>query len=199
MSEPIEASLLQRAKDGEPGAWEALVDRLRIRLWLRAKKLARTDADAEDLVQMTWLRLLEVDPPRHSSNFVGWVSTIMNHLFLDKFVRKSKRCRPVGLDQDVRNPPEAEPDFEPDLIEVLHELIQQLPDVQRRAIQMKYWEKKSNPEICAGLTMGYDRLAGLLHRVKIRLREQIRSQRPEIVDVLALDVIEEVNHDKRSH
>jgi RNA polymerase sigma factor (sigma-70 family) len=53
------AALVEAARDGDEGAWAALVDRLEplLRHVVRGYRLSR--ADVEDVLQSTWLRLFE--------------------------------------------------------------------------------------------------------------------------------------------
>ena len=73
---PTVTELLARAADGDSGAWNALVDRYTNLLWSVARSHRLGDADAGDVVQTTWLRLVEnlgriEDPER----LPGWLVT----------------------------------------------------------------------------------------------------------------------------
>jgi RNA polymerase sigma factor (sigma-70 family) len=70
------ADLLRRADAGDQGAWNALVARYTNLLWSVARAHRLGDADAGDVVQTTWLRLVEhlgriEDPER----LPGWLAT----------------------------------------------------------------------------------------------------------------------------
>ncbi len=52
-------SLVSRAAGGDPAAWNALVDRYNGLLWSIARSYRLRDADASDVLQTAWMRLLE--------------------------------------------------------------------------------------------------------------------------------------------
>ncbi|MDQ8044062.1 MAG: sigma-70 family RNA polymerase sigma factor [Solirubrobacteraceae bacterium] len=47
------------AAEGDPGAWQSLVDQFSGLVWATARGHRLSDADAADVVQTTWLRLVE--------------------------------------------------------------------------------------------------------------------------------------------
>ena len=64
------AALVQAAADGDRAAWDALVDRYNGLVWSVARSHRLSPVDASDVVQTTWLRLVEhldrlQDPERH--------------------------------------------------------------------------------------------------------------------------------------
>jgi RNA polymerase sigma factor (sigma-70 family) len=68
--------LFRRAEAGEQAAWNAIVDRYTKLLWSVARAHRLGTADAADVVQTTWLRLVEhfgriEDPER----LAGWLAT----------------------------------------------------------------------------------------------------------------------------
>lgn len=70
------ADLLRRADRGEQAAWDAIVERYTALLWSVARAHRLGSADAADVVQTTWLRLVEhlgqiQDPDR----LPGWLTT----------------------------------------------------------------------------------------------------------------------------
>ncbi len=88
--------LLQRAADGDRSAWDALVERFTSLLWSVARAHRLSDADAGDVVQTTWLRLVEhlgrIEEP---DRLAGWLATTARHECL-RVLRRSGRERPAG-------------------------------------------------------------------------------------------------------
>lgn len=73
--EPV-TPLVQRAAAGDQAAWNALVDRYTNLVWSVARSYRLSSSDAGDVVQTTWLRLVEnlgkvQDPER----LPGWLAT----------------------------------------------------------------------------------------------------------------------------
>ena len=69
-------TLVNRAAGGEQDAWDSLVDRFENLLWSVGRAHRLNTADAADVVQTTWLRLLEnlgrIDDPER---LAGWLVT----------------------------------------------------------------------------------------------------------------------------
>lgn len=70
------ATLLRAASEGDQEAWNAITDRFTSLLWSVARSYRLGSDDAEDVVQNTWLRLLEnltkIDNPEA---LPGWLAT----------------------------------------------------------------------------------------------------------------------------
>lgn len=62
--------------------------------WVRslALRLTQDDAQADDLVQDTWLSALG-NPPRHSARLRGWLGRLMRHRWLHTLREQSRRTR----------------------------------------------------------------------------------------------------------
>lgn len=70
------AELLARARDGDAAAWDALVARYTGLLWAVARSHRLSTADAGDVVQTTWLRLLQhADRIYDAERLASWLGT----------------------------------------------------------------------------------------------------------------------------
>jgi len=68
--------LVARAIQGDRRAWEALVDLYSGLIWSVTRQFRLCDADAADVAQTTWLRLLEHIDRLHDASRVGpWLAT----------------------------------------------------------------------------------------------------------------------------
>jgi RNA polymerase sigma factor (sigma-70 family) len=68
--------LVVRARSGDQQAWAALTDRYTNLLWSVARGMRLTRADAADVVQTTWLRLVEsLDTLREPEHLGSWLVT----------------------------------------------------------------------------------------------------------------------------
>ena len=76
-SPPVSASfLVSRAKMGDKEAWDALVERYASLIWSICRKYRLNEADAEDVGQCVWLRLVEhVGTIRDPAALPGWLVT----------------------------------------------------------------------------------------------------------------------------
>jgi len=92
------ATLLAQAAQGDQRAWNALVDEHSRLLWSVARSFRLDAADANDVVQTTWLRLLEhLDRIEDPSRLVGWLVTTARREAM-RVLRRSGRERPVVED-----------------------------------------------------------------------------------------------------
>ena len=73
--DPVPA-LVRAAARGDAQAWNRLVDRFEDLVWSICRRYRLTDQDAADVVQLTWLRLLEhLDQIRDPHRLAGWLAT----------------------------------------------------------------------------------------------------------------------------
>jgi RNA polymerase sigma factor (sigma-70 family) len=103
------ATLLARAAQGDQRAWNELVDEHSRLLWSVARSFRLDAADANDVVQTTWLRLLEhLDRIEDPSRLVGWLVTTARREAM-RVLRRSSRERPVVEDTVLDRPDEGPP------------------------------------------------------------------------------------------
>jgi RNA polymerase sigma factor (sigma-70 family) len=68
--------LVTRAKNGEQQAWDALVERYAPLIWSICRRYRLERADAEDVGQAVWLKLVaHLDQLRDSAALPGWLAT----------------------------------------------------------------------------------------------------------------------------
>jgi len=90
---------VRSAADGDQSAWNELVDRFSGLLWATCHAFRLSTADAGDVCQLTWLRLLEhLDSIRDPSRLPGWLATTCRRECL-VLLRRNKRLQPVDDDR----------------------------------------------------------------------------------------------------
>jgi RNA polymerase sigma factor (sigma-70 family) len=68
--------LLVRARDGDQVAWDAIVERFSGLLWATARAHRMTTAQSADVIQNTWLRLVEnLDRIQDPERLGAWLAT----------------------------------------------------------------------------------------------------------------------------
>jgi RNA polymerase sigma factor (sigma-70 family) len=96
------AALVQRAAAGDHEAWKALVERFGSTVWAIARAHRLNAAEAADVSQATWHRLLEqldrIQPPERIG---AWLATTARRESLN-ILRLAGRPTPHGYDSDVR-------------------------------------------------------------------------------------------------
>ncbi len=76
VDDEVVESIVRRAAAGDRAAWETLVDRYVALLWAVALRHGIGEADAADVVQTTWVRLLEhINDIREPARISAWLAT----------------------------------------------------------------------------------------------------------------------------
>ena len=96
--------LVRAAAGGSQDAWNALVERFAPRVWAVARAHRLSPADAADVSQTTWLRLVEHLPRLSAPDSVGaWLVTTARRECL-RIIRRSRREAPTENLTDVPAP-----------------------------------------------------------------------------------------------
>jgi RNA polymerase sigma factor (sigma-70 family) len=100
IAETPTSDLVTRARAGSHPAWIELVDRFTPMLWTIARRYHLNHDDAADVVQATWLRLVEnLGRIREPGHIAGWLVTTCQREAL-RVAQVSARCSP----QDTTDP-----------------------------------------------------------------------------------------------
>ncbi|HEX2272873.1 MAG TPA: sigma-70 family RNA polymerase sigma factor [Acidimicrobiales bacterium] len=93
-------ALVRAAAEGDQVAWGALVERFSGLVWAVARAHRLSKADAADVSQTTWMRLVEhLGDIRQPERVGAWLSATARHECL-RVIRKSGRAVPTELDDD---------------------------------------------------------------------------------------------------
>lgn len=89
--------LVRSAAAGDRAAWERLVDQYSRLLWAMTRDFKLAESDAADVVQATWLRLLEhIDRIEYPERIGSWLATTARH----ECLRRLTACKRVVLVED---------------------------------------------------------------------------------------------------
>jgi RNA polymerase sigma factor (sigma-70 family) len=170
------AELVQRASDGDQDAWDALVDRFGGTVWAIARGHRLNAADAADVFQTTWLRLLEnIDRIQQPSRVGAWLATTARRECL-RVLRLAGRQIPNGEDFDVLPDPASTRSADADLVArerkvIVNELVDQLPIRSQLLLRMLSADTPlSYLEISEALSMP----VGSIGPTRARALEQLR-------------------------
>jgi len=105
------SQLVRRAAMGDRSAWEHLVDQYSRLIWAMTRDFKLPESDAADVVQVTWLRLLEhIDRIEHPDRVGSWLATTARHECLRHVAARNRitlvRDDEVTLDGAVPHQPE---------------------------------------------------------------------------------------------
>lgn len=109
------AATVTAAAQGDKDAWEQLVARFGGLLWAIARSHRLNQSDAADVVQSTWLKLLEHFGDLRSPEAVGaWLATTARRECL-AVLRSRDRERPSDLETDGEGAAQQAPEDSPEL------------------------------------------------------------------------------------
>jgi RNA polymerase sigma-70 factor (ECF subfamily) len=184
MGGEAEAALMARYCDGDAAAFEALYAAVAPRLFSYLLSLIGERATAEDLLQITFIKLHESRAVYvRGADPLPWLYTIAHRTCLDE-LRRRKRSRvkltddgaaPAEVPAGIAGNPEGTPDGE-GFSEATLEALQQLPESQREALILTKLHGKSHREAAAitGSTPAAIKLRA--HRAYVTLRNLLAKQ-----------------------
>jgi RNA polymerase sigma factor (sigma-70 family) len=89
------ATLVRAAADGDQDAWDAIVNQFQGLVWSTVRSYRLSDAEAADVVQTAWLRLVEnLGTLREPERVGGWLATTASRECL-RLLRTAGRSIPV--------------------------------------------------------------------------------------------------------
>ena len=89
--DPTVIALVTRARDGDQGAWDEIVERFAPLVWSVCRRHGLYAADADDVGASVWLRLVErLDTIRDPAALAGWLATITRRECLNTLRARTK-------------------------------------------------------------------------------------------------------------
>ena len=171
--------LLQRAGAGDRQAAAALVRRHSSRMLGVATRMLNDAAEAEDVVQDVFIRIWRAAPRWRpgQAKVSTWMFKIAVNLCLDRL----RKPRMLDMDAAPETPDTAaspQDDLEAaDRTRVVGDALSSLPDRQRAALTLCYFQELSNIEAAEVLDVSVDALESLLARGRRSLRAALQDQK----------------------
>jgi RNA polymerase sigma-70 factor (ECF subfamily) len=175
ISEDNERELIDRARSGEPIAFERLAKRYVAHLWRCALALCRDGHWAEDLSQETlveaWRSLARFDS---RCKFSTWLYGILRHRFL-KGRRQQNATRPAAPDALAQVPcssrtPSSSAEASEDASRI-REAVASLPEVHRLVVELRFFAGATLDEIAAALGCPLGTVKSRLHHALEKMRQ----------------------------
>jgi len=162
---PDEQTLVEAAR-ADPARFLDLYERHFHRVWAYVIRRTESRAEAEDITSEVFRRALENlhGYEWRGTPFLAWLFRIAANALAH---RREKRGRESGDPL----PEAAEPDEQLERRAMLFQLVERLPDVQRRVIELRYVEQKSLHEVAEEL----GRTEGAVKQVQRRALETLRA------------------------
>ena len=174
------AILMAHAQDGDRSAYQRLLREITPYLRSLAARRHRDPNDIEDAVQDVLLTVHAIrntfDPTRP---FGPWLVTIANRRFIDRLRRQGRRRgreTPLMPEHETFSEPQANLEERPDRHE-LEKAINELPPMQRKAVQLLKLKEMSLREAAAQSGMSIAALKVATHRAVSSLRKMLGGQR----------------------
>jgi RNA polymerase sigma-70 factor (ECF subfamily) len=171
LGEDRDALLMVRAAEGDSRAFEDLVIRNQSAAWALAVHYLGDAAEAEDIVQEAFLKLLRAAPRyQPTARFRTYFSRIVVRLCLDFRSKKGPAYRealPESVDT-ARDPEAVLRDEE--TAKELRRALDDLPPAQRMALLLRHLEGFTYSEIAEAMSISTKAVDSLLQRARLALR-----------------------------
>ncbi|HET7726995.1 MAG TPA: sigma-70 family RNA polymerase sigma factor [Candidatus Limnocylindrales bacterium] len=168
--------LVADAKAGDAEAFAALFDHYHVRVYRYIANRVQRPADAEDLTQLVFVKVLEALPRYEARGvpFGGWLFRLARNVVID-FVRT--RHEHAGLDSAVARPsahrgPDEEAMTRAD-IEAMRDALAALTEEQREAISLRFFAGLTTREVAVAMNRQEGTVRGLQFRAIASLRRSM--------------------------
>lgn len=182
---PVASDEALAACSDVPDCREILLRRYDQKIRACARRMSLGGSDAEDLAQETYVRVLQALPTFEGrSSFSTWLARIATNSCVDQFrrgkLRQFRRYDPRDdewfWDRQVDpSPLPAEVLIADALACHLNEAIAELPDDQRRVVELALVDGLPQAEIAERLGLTVEAVKGRLKRARVRLRRRLEQ------------------------
>lgn len=170
--------LLRRIAEEDGTAVRRMVARKLPRILGLAQRMLGDGMEAEDVAQDAFLRVWKQAPKWRQSDarFDTWLHRVVLNLCYDRL--RKKRERPVAEIPETIDPGPA-PDQrlgEDDQRKGIDAALAALPDRQREAITLQYYQELTNIEAATAMGVSVEALESLLSRARRNLRAHLQDE-----------------------
>ena len=180
MQDISDESLMERVCSGNHQAFAQIVERHSGLFYAAAFRMCHNEQDAEDVVQDAFLKLWnkpQVFDASRGAKFTTWFYRVVTNLAIDRMRRKKPQSGSDVLDLMADKAKLADQALEEqDQQDVLEQAIAKLPERQKAALNLCFYEGLSNKEAAEILGVGVKGLESLLMRAKKALKEDLAAQ-----------------------
>ena len=182
----IDSELMLRFQAGDETSFEKLVDRHQQRVMNLVYRFLGGSSDAEDIAQEVFVNIFKAkDQYQPTAKFTTWLYVICRNTCF-KVLAKNKN-QPISFQDfaeqknlewenhfpDNYTPSPAEQLELDEMLTAIQQSIQSLPEQQRFAFILSKYEQLSYEEIAETMDCTSKAVKSLLHRAKIRLKEEM--------------------------
>ena len=177
MTDPDDQELLDRARNGDPAAFDIIVDRYERRVFAVALRIVRHHEDARDVTQEVFVTALRaLKGFRGDAQLSTWFHRVAVNASLD-LVRKRRRREHSSMDELAEQAsPEAGPESEAIgsvRAREVHRALGLIPPDQRALIVLHDLQELDYAECAEALGIPLGTVKSRLHRARLALARQL--------------------------
>ena len=185
-SQPTDALLMERILQRDAQALETLYDRYARPVYSLVLRISQQPASAEEIVQDVFLQLWRNAKQYQATRgpLEPWLFTVARNRALDflRLKREKQRRREDSTDFDLPPTSVVQPNPEAAMdqsrrAEKVRALMNSLPDAQRRAIELAFFEGMTHSEISAAIGEPLGTVKSWIRGGLLRLRESLEEAR----------------------
>ena len=146
--------------------------------WVRrlAYSLTRDQAEADDLVQETWLVVAQ-HPPAHDSNLKSWTRTVMKNILRRRWRGETRRAaREHAVAESEIAGDVAELSARANMLSKVAGHVHSLDEAQRTVVLLRYFDELPPRKIAERLQIPVNTVNSRLQRAHARLRELLKDE-----------------------
>jgi RNA polymerase sigma-70 factor (ECF subfamily) len=181
-----DAGLLEAAAAGSHAAFAEIVERHFQPVYRLVWRMTGGAPDSEDIAQEAFVKLWKAPAQlREGAALRGWLMRVASNGVIDG----SRRRKPAALeDAPEVEDPQARPDAPMDreqAARLVDSRIAALPDRQRLALSLVYFEGMSNIDAAAAMELSVEAVESLLARARRSLKESLSAEWRDLIGGLA--------------
>ncbi len=182
MSRASDEELLARIARGDQDAVRAMVARKLPPLLALAGRMLGDRGDAEDVAQETFVRIWRAAPRWRSgeAKFDTWLHRVALNLCTDRLRRRRETTMAEPPEQIDRGPAPDRNLHDEDSQRLVGAALATLPDRQREAIVLHYYQELSNIDAAEAMGISVEALESLLSRARRALRSEFAKHKDEL-------------------
>jgi RNA polymerase sigma-70 factor, ECF subfamily len=171
MAQQDDREIVARCQQGDQGAMQVLFERHNKKIYAMALRMTGSGADAEDVVQDTFIKAFRYLPKFRGDSAVGtWLYRIAVNLTRDLHKRR-QRSRP----EPEMDPGEHVEPRDTLAAKELERALQELPEGYREVLVLHDVMEKDHKEIASILDVKVGTSKSQLHKARARMRELLTS------------------------
>lgn len=152
-------------------AFGALYERNARSLWIYAYRITGNTADADDIVQETFVRVLDIDLPAGDENARRYLFRVASNLATDRWRRAVREERTL---RSADSPPPVTPPLVPD--DDVTQTFATLKPRDRALLWLAYVEGETHESIADALRLKPGSIKVMLSRARARLRGLLQAR-----------------------